>query len=79
MLGISSLFIGITQAMVSASCWTFCPCLLTLLSLNPEVHPTLGEMVACASISLDLIVLSWIHTSAVLPAILAAVFGLQGF
>ena len=53
--------------------------LLALLSLNPEVHPTLGEMVACASISLDLIVLSWIHTSAVLPAILAAVFGLQGF
>ena len=53
--------------------------LLVWLSLNPEVHPALGEMVACASISLDLIVLSWIHTSAVLPAILAAVFGLQGF
>ena len=53
--------------------------LLVWLSLNPEVHPALGEMVVCASISLDLNALSYIHISAVSPTTLATALQLWGF
>ena len=42
-------------------------CLLAFLSENPEIHPVLGEKVACAAVSLHLYILLYIQVQCYLP------------
>ena len=47
-------------------------CLFILFVSVPQLHPVLGERVVCATVSLQLEMLSHMSANAVLPATMAA-------